>query len=646
MGHYISLMNGMTNAQADDLMAMLSALLDGSSAVVSTNDYKVTQSSPTGMSVLVGSGAGVSTPHRAALYISSANSYYLSLLDAQATLTIGSNASGSTRVDLICIKFDTGVSPDADASNIASLVVVAGTPGGGAPSTPANHYVLAQVSVASGASSISNANITDMRTFMTLNAAMNLPASVVTLTGTQTLTNKTLNADTFNNSVEPITTTTGTSTAYVLTPAVALTAYTGGARIPAIIHTDCGATPTVNISGLGAKSLKKSDGTAAAAGDIKAGLYELIYDGTDVRALGSSGGTTLTIASAQEVATGTDDTKYITALGASQYANTDIYRQAIINGSFEIAQRVTAPNLSTTYQYGAVDRIAAKGTGTAVSAGTIAQTTSPNVGSTGYALKLAGVTITGTGIVYMRYRMEAKDAVKFKNKTVSLGLKVRHDVGSSINYTIYLAKPTASDNYASTTAITNSGALAVANTTATQLKMEGVSIGDVTYGLEIEVQAACGAITTKNFEYAEMQLCVGSYLLPFSARSFDVELKACQRYYEKSYAYATAPTTAAQAAGIVMAKVASNTVAVGERCGPLRYTTVKRNNTSPTIYPYTTPTNTGRCSNASAGTDFAASSANVIFAGETGFSIRNDSGGTLATADLAVMFHYSVDCEL
>lgn len=154
--HYISLINGMSNAQADDLMSFATDLLDGSSGIVASTDYAVAQSSPVAMSVTVGTG-------KAYIYISSLTSYYRTLLDAAVTLSIAANSSGSTRIDTICIKVDTGATPDADASNVATVVVVQGTPGAGAPATPANHYKLAEVTVANGAVSIVTANIADSR---------------------------------------------------------------------------------------------------------------------------------------------------------------------------------------------------------------------------------------------------------------------------------------------------------------------------------------------------------------------------------------------------------------------------------------------------------------------------------------------------
>lgn len=218
----------------------------------------------------------------------------------------------------------------------------------------------------------------------------------------------------------------------------------------------------------------------------------------------------------------------------------------IINSGCMVNQRTTAPNLSTTYQYGAVDRIAAKGAGTAVSAGTIAQTTAANVGSTGYALRLSGVTLTGSGKVYARYRMEARDALRYKNNPASFAVKVYHDVGSACNYLITVRKANAADNFSGVTDIANSGNISVASGTPTLIKFENInsgSLGDVSNGIEIEIEITTGAITTKLFEFTEWQFNRGYAANQWVGRNFEEELAACQRYYEKSYPYADAPGT-------------------------------------------------------------------------------------------------------
>lgn len=208
----------------------------------------------------------------------------------------------------------------------------------------------------------------------------------------------------------------------------------------------------------------------------------------------------------------------------------------IINASCRVAQRPTAPNLSTSYQYGQVDRFACKGAGTAVSAGTITQTTVANIGITGFGLKLAGTTITGSGQVFVRYRMESLDAKRYKNQAASFGVKVYHDVGSSLNYLITVRKPTVADNFASVTDIANSGSISVPTGTPTTIKFENINatnLGDCSNGLEIEIMITCGAITTKNFEFSEFQLNRGVIAMQNVTRSYAEELSKARRYYQR-----------------------------------------------------------------------------------------------------------------
>lgn len=157
MSFQTTIIAGKTNHIDKDFMAIAKDLLDDNSGIVNNTDFTVTQTTVVGMSVAVTSGTIYA-------YISSTSSYYRSFLsDASTTLTIGANASGSTRIDLVCVKTDLTATPDANGGGIATLVIVAGTAGAGIPATPANHFKLAEVTVASGAGTIINANITDKR---------------------------------------------------------------------------------------------------------------------------------------------------------------------------------------------------------------------------------------------------------------------------------------------------------------------------------------------------------------------------------------------------------------------------------------------------------------------------------------------------
>ena len=63
------------------------------------------------------------------------------------------------------------------------------------------------------------------------------------------------------------------------------------------------------------------------------------------------------------------------------------------------------------------DRFEGMATGTLVTAGTYNNIATANCGVSGYAFKFIAITLTGAGEIHFRYRMEAKDAIKFKNQT-------------------------------------------------------------------------------------------------------------------------------------------------------------------------------------------------------------------------------------
>ena len=272
---------------------------------------------------------------------------------------------------------------------------------------------------------------------------------------------------------------------------------------------------TLNVNELGAKSIKTPNGEDPANGQIPAGsIVTVIYDGTNF-ILSSIGG----LASKSYV-----DTE----ISGIDVGKAFLYQNAIINGACQINQIVTAVNLTTGKLYG-TDTFYAKGAGTAVSAGTISNTASPSL-TTAFADKLAGVTLTGTGIVYGYRNIDSANAIHYKNKTASFSVLVRHDVGSAINYTIKINKANSANNFSAVTNIATGDAVSVESGADTLIKLEGVSMGDCSNGIEIEIIAECGAITTKNFEFSEWQYNLGDKVLSFNAKSEKDELRACRKY--------------------------------------------------------------------------------------------------------------------
>ena len=252
---YLNARNLMTNYDESDIQAPYNDLVANSSGIVTPGALVVAPNS--GMTIQVAAGALLQ-------YISSLSNFYRVYSDAVTNLTIANNSSGSTRIDLICVKFDPTITPDANASNIASILIVQGTAGAGIPATPTNHYVLAEITVASGAASIGAGQITDKRTGVSLSTM--LKSAIILTTG-------------------------GGTTAYTLTPAPAITAYATGQQYTIKINVTNTGPSTINISGLGAKAITKTGAVALAAGELMIdAIYTITYDGTQFQLAGGAGG--------------------------------------------------------------------------------------------------------------------------------------------------------------------------------------------------------------------------------------------------------------------------------------------------------------------------------------------------------------------
>lgn len=203
------------------------------------------------------------------------------------------------------------------------------------------------------------------------------------------------------------------------------------------------------------------------------------------------------------------------------------------NAACQVKQQSGTTNLTTSPQHAKVDRFAAWASGGTVGAGTIGQNTASAIGRAGYSLHLAGITLTGSGKLAIRQRIEALQARQVRNGTLSLGIAVWHDCAGPVNFTIRLSKATAADNFASVTFIAASTAQSVPANTPGRIVFENVALGDVSNGLEVQIEADCGAITTKNFEFTEFVAALAETAPAFvPLRSYADELTACQRFWE------------------------------------------------------------------------------------------------------------------
>jgi len=156
-----SLVNNSTENDAGAFTTLHTAIYSEGVADKSRGDFEVTGTA--GQSVNIAKGMAF-IENDAYIYGTLNQKFWPVANDTSTNLTISPNASGSTRIDLVCIKLDDSVTAGNDGANAPSYVAVEGTPGAGAPATPDDHLALSQLNLVSGFSSIGSGDITDLRT--------------------------------------------------------------------------------------------------------------------------------------------------------------------------------------------------------------------------------------------------------------------------------------------------------------------------------------------------------------------------------------------------------------------------------------------------------------------------------------------------
>lgn len=219
------LQGGSHSAQND--RRTLETLTLGATGIIGDTSLKVTEKSGTpNMSVDVAAGRAV---------IDGTENLYQGVyhVDNQATvnLTVAASDPSNPRIDLVVAKVE-----DSEYSGVTdawSLAVVTGTPAASptAPSAPANSLVLAELSVAAAATSITNADITDKRVPARVgaryynNAGTSIPTSTITYIPWSVQSYDPYGFSTAGS--DTLTVPTGHGGLYVITAAVAYSATAG-----------------------------------------------------------------------------------------------------------------------------------------------------------------------------------------------------------------------------------------------------------------------------------------------------------------------------------------------------------------------------------------------------------------------------------
>lgn len=341
--------------------------------------------------------------------------------------------------------------------------------------------------------------------------------------------------------------------------------------------------------------------------------------------------------------TGTDDATIVTpkAIADSYLSNgyNSLYRQAIINGNFDVWQRGTSFTTATGAYF--ADRWTYYDTGTSR---TVTRDTDVPNNTSLYSQKMVVVTGGTNKVIDIGQRIEGQIAGRFAGKSITMSFWVKGSVGSgtinnclvALQYASALENWTTSENTTVSPTFTTTGSWTKISFTQV-LPATSASGYSLNNGLSIAIQFGASDSTTLTVNLTQVQLCAGDVALPFMPKSFEEELRMCLRYYEKSYDYGTAIATNT-AVGVVDLLAASISSALNNVSFKVR----KR--TTPVIAYYSIAGTASKISLWSDGMDKGATVTSV-FESESGIRQANDSGAGL-TSGVHYLAHWTASSEL
>jgi hypothetical protein len=165
MSNYLTIRSGASAITEAQLMKLVHDIVEQSGVYDIATSWDVSEHNPQNRTVDVAVGAG---------FLKLAGITYHGYSDAVNNVSLTANSSGNPRIDSIVVYADLAADPTTDTAGVLKFAAVAGTPAT-SPTAPdasaietavgaGNPYlVLANVAVANGASTLANANITDMR---------------------------------------------------------------------------------------------------------------------------------------------------------------------------------------------------------------------------------------------------------------------------------------------------------------------------------------------------------------------------------------------------------------------------------------------------------------------------------------------------
>lgn len=356
-----------------------------------------------------------------------------------------------------------------------------------------------------------------------------------------------------------------------------------------------------------------------------------------------------------------DTVEIVRAAAALKLALSDLIglaprRNLIINGAFEVDQRKAggAYAATTIATYGCVDRWWMRQAGTAqcsfqqvpLTAGLVLQGFSK-----GLKCLLTG---TSTGVISFGTILETIDVTKYQGQTITLIARaIKGSTWNPASVTAYITSGTGADQglasfvAAGWTGQTDIMLNAFVPTAAFQKFLIGtvaVPAGCTELSLMYQATPTGAAVDANSFLVIAGVEIIDSptATLPgWDRRPYTEELELCQRYYEKSFAQATAPV---QNVGTAVGTAAFPAVTGGattQRGPNFYYKQTKR--TTPTITLFNPNAANGECRDSTAAADCSGTAVNI---NALDYFTINTVGNAATVANNRLTVHWTADAEL
>jgi hypothetical protein len=237
----------------------------------------------------------------------------------------------------------------------------------------------------------------------------------------------------------------------------------------------------------------------------------------------------------------------ITLAGQFDSASTFGFKNRIINGQMQIAQRATSATITAgstiAAGYSTVDRFYVYCTGANVTAAQVAGT-----GATKNRLQITGAaSVTAVGI---GQRIEALNSYDMAGSTATLSVDISNSLLTTVTWTAYYANTT--DTFGTLASPTRTqiatGTFTVSSTLtrySTQISIPAAA----TTG--IEVVFTVGAQTSGTWVVGNIMLEESSIATSFDYRPYGTELALCQRYFEIGNSWMQSPKSTAASTGFL-----------------------------------------------------------------------------------------------